>query len=314
MMNPPKISIVTPSFNQGEFLEECIDSVLSQNYPDLEYIVMDGGSTDNSVEIIKKYAKHLTYWQSRPDRGQYDAINEGFKKTTGEVMAWLNSDDKYHRNAFFKVGQAFAKYDNVAWLTGRPSIWDRNGALSYVPSFLPSYSRKDFLKRKNAGTFIQQESTFWRRSLWEKAGAHIRTDLVYAGDLELWMRFFRFAQLYSVNALLGGYRKYGDQKAGVHMDRYLDEAKKVRDEEKAVIGAGKYTDLPPAPKPLAISSAEVKELIDADPVAPYLLERLNDTQIMRDAFIVILRSLRLYNAFCFLRGLFGTGAAKNKGE
>jgi glycosyltransferase involved in cell wall biosynthesis len=99
----PKISIVTPSFNQGEFLEECIDSVLSQNYPNLEYIIMDGGSTDISILIIKKYEKYLTYWQSQPDGGHYAALNQGFNKTTGEIMAWLNSDDKYHPNAFFKV-------------------------------------------------------------------------------------------------------------------------------------------------------------------------------------------------------------------
>lgn len=88
-----KISIVTPSFNQGEYLEETIDSVLSQKYPNLEYIIMDGGSKDNSVDIIKKYEKYLTYWESKPDRGQSHAINKGLKKCNGEIFNWLCSDD-----------------------------------------------------------------------------------------------------------------------------------------------------------------------------------------------------------------------------
>src|SRR5436190_21083496 len=91
----PKISVVTPSYNQGQFLEATITSILDQKYPNLEYIIMDGGSTDNSIEIIKKYEKHLSYWQSQKDRGQNHAITEGFKHATGEIFAYLNSDDKY---------------------------------------------------------------------------------------------------------------------------------------------------------------------------------------------------------------------------
>ncbi len=95
-MNYPKISIVTPSFNHAQFLEETILSVITQNYPNLEYVIIDGGSTDGSVDIIKKYEKHLTYWVSEPDNGHGDALNKGFAKSTGEIMAWINSDDKYY--------------------------------------------------------------------------------------------------------------------------------------------------------------------------------------------------------------------------
>jgi glycosyltransferase involved in cell wall biosynthesis len=91
----PKISIITPSFNQAQFLDATVQSILSQNYPNLEYIIIDGGSTDGSLEIIKKYEKHLHFWCSEPDAGQYDAINKGFAHSTGEIMAWLNSDDMY---------------------------------------------------------------------------------------------------------------------------------------------------------------------------------------------------------------------------
>lgn len=192
----PRISIVTPSFNQGQYLEECITSVLDQNYPNLEYIVMDGGSTDKSVEILRKYAKFLTCWQSKPDGGQYAAIGAGFAMTTGEIMAWINSDDKYHHHAFFKVAHFFQD-KKVEWLTGRHTFWDRNGELLkvfYGP--MPSFCRAKHLQKEYLRICIQQESTFWRRSLWEKAGNCMRRDLGYAGDLELWTRFYRFAPLY----------------------------------------------------------------------------------------------------------------------
>src|SRR5688500_12214725 len=99
-MHYPRITIVTPNYNYGHFLEKAIVSVLDQQYPNLEYIIIDGGSTDNSIEIIRKYEKHLAYWISEPDKGMYDAINKGFSRATGEVMAWLNSDDTYFPWAF----------------------------------------------------------------------------------------------------------------------------------------------------------------------------------------------------------------------
>ena len=98
MKNLPKISIVTPSFNQAQFIEETILSVLNQNYPNLEYIIIDGGSTDGSVDIIKKYADKIAYWVSEKDSGMYDAINKGFGKSTGEILAWINSDDIFFDN------------------------------------------------------------------------------------------------------------------------------------------------------------------------------------------------------------------------
>jgi glycosyltransferase involved in cell wall biosynthesis len=219
-MTSPRISIVTPSFNQGQFLEECIDSVLCQNYPYLEYIVMDGGSTDNSVEIIKKYEKHLTYWQSKPDGGQYSAINEGFKKTTGEIMAWLNSDDKYHASALKIVGGVFNQFKDVDWITGRPTAWDEDGLLLYVSSILPHWTLEKCLNHQTDAAFIQQESTFWRRSLWEKSGVVLSAKLQFAADFELWIRFFRYANLYTVDALLGGFRFHPAQKTANFKNEY----------------------------------------------------------------------------------------------
>lgn len=253
----PVISIVTPSFNQGAFLEECIDSVLSQNYPFLEYVIMDGGSTDNSLSIIKKYERYLTYWQSKPDGGQYKAIQQGFKKTTGPIMAWLNSDDKYHDRAFFTAAYVFSSNAHVDWITGRPTFWDKEGNLSFIFEGLPRYCRTDFLQKKYNDPFIQQESTFWRRSLWERAGGHLRTDLEYAGDLELWVRFFRIAQVYSVDALLGGYRNHGKQKAVYGMDKYVHEAEEVLDEEVVQVKNKLSPELKPSPEPISISPPDM---------------------------------------------------------
>ncbi|MDD2850958.1 MAG: glycosyltransferase family 2 protein [Desulfuromonadaceae bacterium] len=219
----PQISIVTPSLNQAEYLEECIESVLGQGYPLLEYVIMDGGSTDGSVEIIKKYEKHLTYWQSRPDGGQYKAINEGFQHTSGEIMAWLNSDDKYHPLAFAKVASVFEDHPEVGWLTGRATFWDASGNLDWVDCALRISTQMKFLKGHFDKPYIQQESTFWRRSLWGLSGASLDGTALLAGDLELWCRFFRHTSLYTVDTMLGGYRFHDGQRASVYAEEYLKE-------------------------------------------------------------------------------------------
>jgi glycosyltransferase involved in cell wall biosynthesis len=231
--NLPSISIITPSFNQGRFLEECIDSVLSQNYPNLEFIIMDGGSSDGSVEIIKKYEKYLTYWQSQPDGGQYAAIQAGFERSSGEIMAWLNSDDKYHANAFFLTAYVFSCNPEIEWLTGKHTLWDKDGQIIGLYPTLHKYSREQLMKMRRDVAWIQQESTFWRRLLWESAGGYIRPDLNYAGDYDLWVRFSRYAAVYSVNALLGGYRIHDGQKAQA-VDRYLEEVEAVYLKELSV--------------------------------------------------------------------------------
>src|SRR5258708_17830895 len=123
----PRISIVTPCFNQAAFVEATILSILEQGYPNLEYIVMDGGSTDGSVEIIKRYEQHLSYWESEPDGGQYDAISQGFARTSGELMSWLNSDDMLHRNALLTVARLFTQFPQIEWLIGYPTTLDSQG-------------------------------------------------------------------------------------------------------------------------------------------------------------------------------------------
>ncbi|MBN1106651.1 MAG: glycosyltransferase [Deltaproteobacteria bacterium] len=230
----PKISVVTPSYNYAPFLEECICSVVSQAYPNIEYAIIDGGSSDGSVDIIRKYENRIAFWVSEPDSGQYAAINKGFAATSGEIMAWLNADDKYTPWAFQVIGELFAVFPEIEWLTSRyPIRWDHTGR-AVECSYVEGYSREAFLRGEYlpgqtwyARGYILQESTFWRRTLWEKAGNHVDSSLRMAADFDLWARFFQHADLVAVNTPLGGFRSHPNQKTARFMDQYSLEAKAV---------------------------------------------------------------------------------------
>lgn len=203
----PKVSLVTPVFNSARYLEQAITSVLNQNYPNLEYSIVDGGSTDGSLEIIRKYQHRLHWCVSEPDRGMYDALNKGFARSSGEVMGWISATDLLHAGSLFTVSSVFASFPQVEWITGRPTVLNEAGMIVGVLR-LRRWSRARFLA--GANRYIQQESTFWRRSLWERAGAHVDASRRNGNDFELWVRFFRYARLYSVDALIGGFRTHPD--------------------------------------------------------------------------------------------------------
>jgi len=219
----PRISIVTAVRNGEKYLEATIRSVINQHYPNLEYIVIDGGSTDRTLEIIRAYAAHISYWISEPDGGLFDALNKGFAWSTGEIMGWLNASDMLQLNGLMVVGSVLGAFPQIEWITGRPTKFSPAGMTVNVWS-PPHWSRLRFLA--GANKYIQQESTYWRRSLWERAGGALSTAYRAEGDFELWARFFRYAKLYTVDALIGGYRSHEDalSLAGLNQyDRNCDE-------------------------------------------------------------------------------------------
>jgi len=232
IMNDCNISIVTPVFNGASYLEETILSVINQGYPNLEYIIIDGGSTDGTVDIIKKYEKHLAYWVSEPDKGLYHAVQKGFEKSTGDIMAWINSDDMYHRGAFSIVSELFNQFPQIEWMMGIPSIYDELGRTVMVDGYKPWCKGNLYMGNYGIDNWIQQESSFWRRSLWEKSGSSLRLDLKYAADFELWLRFFRYAELYSLKSLLSGFRfRSHNQISMDNKEAYMEEVHQSISEE-----------------------------------------------------------------------------------
>jgi hypothetical protein len=228
----PSITVVTPCLNDGHYLAAAIESVLAQDYPELEYIVVDGGSTDGCVDIIRKSEGGLASWVSERDGGQYEAINKGFAKSTGTIMAWLNSDDMYCPWALRTVATIFTTCPEVEWLTTTTKLnWTVDGAAA-DPTFSPGYSRRWFFSGDHIGLghhfrgAIQQESTFWRRSLWERAGGHVDERYKLAGDFELWSRFWNETALYATTVPLGGFRCRPGQRSG-DFAAYADEARRA---------------------------------------------------------------------------------------
>ena len=231
----PKISIVTPVLNQAGFLELALKSVFEQGYSNLEYIVVDGGSTDGSVDIIKKYSDKLHYWISEPDNGMYDALNKGFAKSTGEIMLWLNSDDMLHPSALKNIAEAFSVFEHIHWITGINTAFDEQGRVIAAKD-ATNFSKYDFL----AGNFqwIQQESTAWRRGLWDRAGATLDGKCRLAGDFELWLRFFALEKLYRCEFLVGGFRVRKGQLSVTQKEKYMSEALQFLDNAKKNLSPG----------------------------------------------------------------------------
>ena len=193
-MNPqaaPKITVITPSFNQGKFIKETIDSVLAQSYPNLEYWVMDGGSTDETVTILKSYGEKIN-WISEPDSGQTDALNKGIRRATGEIITYINSDDVYLPNTLNTVAEYFTEHPQTQWVTGDYFIIDEAG--KKIQSFVANY--KKFLHSHLSLSLLLvanpviQPNTFWRRSLMSEVGLFDET-LHLCMDYDCWLRIMQ---------------------------------------------------------------------------------------------------------------------------
>jgi glycosyltransferase involved in cell wall biosynthesis len=220
MKDLPRITVVTPSFNQAAFLEQTILSVLGQGYPNLEYFVFDGGSTDGSVEIIEKYAGRLAGWRSGPDGGQAQALNAGFARATGDILCWLNSDDYYLPGILHQVADSFSRGESSLVYGKCLFFWEgTNGCRIVEP---PAFDAGLL----EVWDYIIQPSAFWTRSLWEKTGP-LREDLHFAFDWDWWLRARAHGTFRSLPILFSGYRFHAAHKSSGNAKAREDEIGKV---------------------------------------------------------------------------------------
>lgn len=234
-----KISIITPSYNQAAFIERTILSVLDQNFPDLEYIIMDGGSTDGTLEILKKYSDRII-WKSEKDNGQSDAINKGLRMATGEIVAYLNSDDTYEPGTLKKVADFFQNNPNKKWVYGKCKIINENDQeirkpiTAYKTLLLKNYSYPKLLSEN----FVSQPATFWKREIHAEMGFFDENEH-YCMDYEFWLRIGQKYPAGIIKEYLANFRYYINSKSGgVNKKQFQDElriAKKYGQKNKLSI-------------------------------------------------------------------------------
>ncbi len=227
-MSTPLVSIVTPSLNQAPFLEDTLRSVIRQDYPNIEHIIIDGGSTDGSVDIIRRYEQHVARWVSEPDRGQSSAINKGFSFAQGTVLAWLNSDDLLAPSAVRIAVESLQTEPEVGLVYGdRVHIDGCENVIGFSrgPSFSPSMLR--------ANITLPQETTFFRRQLFEHVGG-LDESLEFSMDFDLWCKMAKVARFRHVPAFLGYFREHRDSKSVVFHQRQTAASQQLQSEHEQV--------------------------------------------------------------------------------
>lgn len=225
LRDPPKISVITPSYNQGGVLEQCIRSVLEQNYPRLEYIVVDGGSSDESLSIIKKYERHITQWISEPDDGQSDAINKGFRSASGDLVAWLNSDDYYLPGALVTVAEAWRRSPGAPFYFG--DGWRVSEAGEQISGFVPDgqvcFDRAALIFGLN---YILQPATFIDRGHLMQIG-YLDQSLRYGMDTDLWIRLSAQGAPFAISSRLAASREYENTKTATGSFERIEELRRI---------------------------------------------------------------------------------------
>lgn len=222
MPDYPRITIVTPSFNQAAFLERTIRSVLDQNYANLEYIIVDGGSTDGSVEVIRRYADRLAWWVSEPDRGQTDAINKGLHRATGDWVAWQNSDDIYYPGAFHDLAAAAARHPEAGLIIGDMMLIDADDRpLRDIRYVKPTY--KALLAE---GMVLANQAAFWRRQAHTNIGLFTE-DLHCSFDYDWFLRLTEHVEAVHVGHIWGALRIHGETKTSLLAQRFQDENRRI---------------------------------------------------------------------------------------
>ena len=209
-MNSLKISVITPSYNQGRFIEKNIRSVIEQDHADKEHIVVDGGSKDESVSVIKAHESHLAYWVSERDNGQSSAINKGFRLATGDIICWLNSDDYFEPGALSYIAAYFAEHPDIDMICGHTRVVDPDGNEFYV--YRGRYAGRDALVKFWLDYYnMHQPSIFWRRKVYDKIGG-LNEKLHLTMDYDYWLRISQYFQVANVDRILSAAIKHEDQK------------------------------------------------------------------------------------------------------
>ena len=222
MSQLPLVSIVTPSYNQVDFLEETIRSVLSQGYPRIEYIIVDGGSTDGSLEIVQHYASQLAWWVSEADQGQTEAINKGFAHASGEILAWLNSDDTYLPNAIAEAVGFLQANPQAGMVYGDANLVDESGT---VIGKFPA-RQTDYQRLMQGYVHIPQQAAFFRADLWRQVGP-LDPSFYFAMDYDLWVRLARLAPLHYYPRLWANFRLHERGKSVISDERCWPEMLRV---------------------------------------------------------------------------------------
>lgn len=221
-MEQPLVSIVTPAYNHAPYIEATIRSVLDQDYPNLEYIIVDGGSTDGSVEIIRRFSDRLAWWVSEPDKGQTDAINKGFARARGSILAWLNSDDTYEPGAIADAVQSLLEHPAAAMVYGDTNFINENGQITgHFPA-----AQTDYARLRQGYVHIPQPASFFRGDLWRKVGP-LDPSFYFAMDYDLWVRLARLAPLLYIPHTWANFRVHLSGKTFLADDRCWPEMLRV---------------------------------------------------------------------------------------